>query len=356
MPDLVKKPLVVNRYGEVWSPNGIEGYADSRQFLNSLGPEQSITTLTSILPSIIEQKFYVPGAGPGDFVDIEVGRGNPFAIELMNWSTGITGGDFEDGLIGMTSNTSNTESDNIQIEPIKRDVVTWKKNVVYNVVQQGFFDAATQNLSYVKSLFSARKKEFDLGFQKTVFFGLKSKASVKGLLTQSTVNSNITLITKYFKDMTATEFIAAVGGLIPAAQENNNYTAMPNIFIIPAIDFNGLTIPTSETYPIAGSSRLEVMQRALAMATGNPNFEIKSLAYADEVRNTEITALGLNRYVLYNKNPDSLICDVPLDFTLTIPGTANGFDYTSAAYCRFTGVQALRPLEMLYFDFNNPTT
>jgi hypothetical protein len=47
---------------------------------------------------------------------------------------------------------------------------------------------------------------------------------------------------------------------------------------------------------------------------------------------------------------------VPLDFTVTLPGTANGFDYTSAAYSRFTGVTALRPLEMLYMDKTAPST
>ena len=75
------------------------------------------------------------------------------------------------------------------------------------------------------------------------------------------------------------------------------------------------------------------------------------LAYADKARNADVTGLNKNRYVLYNKKADSLIMNVPLDFTLTLPGTSNGFDYTSAAYSRFTGVQALRPQEMLYFDF-----
>ena len=50
--------MVVNRQGEVWTSQGMVGYADSKQFLNSLGSEQSITTLTAILPTIIEQKFY----------------------------------------------------------------------------------------------------------------------------------------------------------------------------------------------------------------------------------------------------------------------------------------------------------
>ena len=48
--------MVVNRQGEVWTQQGKVGMADSKQFLNSLGSEQSITTLTAILPTIIEQK------------------------------------------------------------------------------------------------------------------------------------------------------------------------------------------------------------------------------------------------------------------------------------------------------------
>jgi hypothetical protein len=42
--------------------------------------------------------------------------------------------------------------------------------------------------------------------------------------------------------------------------------------------------------------------------------------------------------------------DVPLNFTVTLPNSADNFNFTSAAYGRFTGVTALRELETLYFD------
>ena len=67
------QPLVVNREGEIWSPQGIVGHADSKksmEYLNSIGANQSITTMTSILPTIIEEVYYeMPLA---DIVDIEV--------------------------------------------------------------------------------------------------------------------------------------------------------------------------------------------------------------------------------------------------------------------------------------------
>ena len=71
------------------------------------------------------------------------------------------------------------------------------------------------------------------------------------------------------------------------------------------------------------------------------------LAYADTANNN----IGSNVYVLYRKAPDTVIMNVPLDFTVTLPNTADGFNYVSTAYSRFTGVTALRPREILYFTF-----
>ena len=344
-------PLVINRDGEIYSQKGLVAHADSKremEYLNSLGANQNITTLTAILPTIIEQKFYeIPMA---DFVDIEVGAGNPFSATLFNWSTGIKGGSFEEGLINTASNKANAMQDDIFVEPIERKVAGWRKDVNYNIMQEGIFAAGTQNMDLVQAKYRARKKEYDLGIQATMVFGLQSNpADFKGLLTQSTVTSNTTLITKALSTMTAAEFNTVVAGLLGAYMPNCNYTAVPNRLVVPASDFYGLTSQMSETYPL--KTKLEVLTDALKQATGNGDFKVMPLAYADKARNADVTGLNKNRYVLYNKKADSLIMNVPLDFTLTLPGTSNGFDYTSAAYSRFTGVQALRPQEMLYFDF-----
>lgn len=348
MANLINKPMVVNRHGEVYSPDGLVGMADSKQFLNSLGSQQAITTLTALLPTVIQQNYYEVKLS--DFVDIEVGGGNPFAAEYFNWSTGITGGDFEAGLINQGSNQSESQSDDIWVEPIKRAAVTWKKNVGYNIIEQGTFAQGTQNMDLIVQKYQARAKEYQLGLQKTVFYGLKSNSAIGGLLTQSGVTANTTVIPKFLSSMTAAEFNAVLSSIYAAYQTNCNLTTEPDTFAIPASDYNGLVSFVSESFPIAGSTRLEVLENAFKKYTGNDNFKVIKTAYADKTRNSAVSGLNKNVYVLYKKAPDSLIMNVPIDFTVTLPTSPNGgFDYISAAYSRFTGVTPLRPQEMLYF-------
>lgn len=343
--------LVVNRDGEIWSQKGLVAHVDSKkevEMLNSLGVEQSITTLTQVLPTIIEQKYYeLPLA---DYVDIEVGTGNPFVNTLFNWKTGIDGTDFESGLINMTSNHSNTFADDIAIEPIERKVVSWKKNVDYNILQEGTFNAGTQNMDYVQAKYRARKKQYDLGIQNTVFFGLKSDDKVNGLLNIPGATTDATLLKGKLSQMTTEDFCEIISKLLARFQENCDYTAMPNRMIIPQDDFLGLCKFTSETFPIAGSTRLQVLENAIKMYV--PDFKVLGSAYNMKAKNAGVAGLNKDRYVLYKKAPDTIIMNVPLDFTVTLPGTANGFDYTSAAYSRFTGVNLLRDAELLYFDLN----
>lgn len=342
--------LVVNREGEIWSQKGLVAHADSKkemEYLNSLGVEQSITTLTAVLPTIIEQKYYELPLG--EYVDITVGQGNPFAATLFNWTTGVEGSDFESGLINMTSNHSNTMADDIAIEPVERKVVSWKKNVDYNILQEGTFNAGTQNMDYVQAKYRGRKKQYDLGIQNTLFYGLKSDSGVKGLLTQADATVNTTLITGKLSDMSTADFLTLVANLIAVYQNNCNFTAMPNRFVIPQDDYLGLCKFTSETFPLAGSTRLQVLENAVKMYT--PDFKVLGSAYGMKAKNAGVAGLNKNRYVLFKKAPDTITMDIPLDFTVTLPGTANGFDYTSAAYSRFTGVKLFRPKEMMYFDF-----
>lgn len=345
--------MVVNRQGEVWTMQGKVGMADSKQFLNSLGSEQSITTLTAILPTIIEQKYYeLPIT---DYVPVEVGTGNPFSASLFNWTTGIKGGDFESGLMNMASNDSGKVGDDIFVEPIQRKVISWKKDVNYNIIQEATFSQGTQNMDLIQAKYKARKKEYDLGIQKTAFFGLSSNTTdFVGLLNQSGVNINTTLIAKKLSAMTAAEFNAFTGSIIEAYRNNCNRTAYPDTFVIPEDDYNGLSNQMSETYPMR--TKMEVLQQVFDNSVPNKKVKIMPLAYAMDDYNSGITGLNKNRYALYNKQADSVVMNVPLDFTVTLPGTANGFDYTSAAYSRFTGVTTLRPLEMLYLDLTPAST
>lgn len=350
-------PLMVTRSGAVWNPYEQVGDASDEQFLNSLdaeyhnslGAEQTISTLTAILPDIIKQKNYKV-ANLSSFVNIAVGKGNPFAAEMMNFAQRNLASDFESGLSNMRSNAPDGQSDNLALEPIKRQVITWTKYMNYNMLENRTMATATGGMvDYLKAQTELRKDLYDLGIQDTVFWGLKSNPTdFQGLLTQSDVTINTTLITKKIADMTTAEINAFVGAVYEAYRANCNRTAQPEIFLIPEDDFNGLAKQYSET--IGGLTRIQLLEDAFKLLTGNSNFQVLSTPFAMASYNAAITGLNKNRYVLYNKDPKSLIMDVPIDFTVTLPVPVDGINFKSAAYSRFTGVKQLRAPEMLYFD------
>lgn len=340
--------LVVNREGEIWSQKGLVAHVDSKkelEYLNGLGVDQTVTTLTTILPQIIEQKFYeVPLA---DYADIAVGQGNPFDSELYNWTSGVEGSDFEAGLMNMGSASSTGYADDIVLEPFKRKVVTWRKNVGYNIIEDKTFSRGTQNMSLIQAKYQARKKQYDLGLQNTFFLGLKSDKEVKGLLNQDGVTTDTSTLTKPLSAMTATEFTDFVANLLKQYQAMNGYTAMPNRFVVPQDDYIGLTRLLSETYPVPGSTRIEVLENAIKPFA--PDFKVLGSAYSMKTKLAEV-GLNVDRYALYRKATDSLVMNIPLDFTITLPNTPDNFNYISTAYSRFTGLNLFRPLEMMYFD------
>lgn len=346
------QPFAINRKGELWTPEGLVGNindAETVEFMNSLGSDQTITTLTQIMPKIIEQKFYEIKLS--DYFSVAVGQGNPFAEELFNWKTGVTGDDFETGLVNTVNANSNKYADDITVEPYRTKTFTWVRDVQWNIIQEKVFSQGTQNLSYVQAKYTARKKQYDLGIQRTGIIGLKSnQADAPGLLTQPTVPINTQLITKPISTMTTTELDTFVATIIGEYVNQTEFTATPDTLVVPARDFYGLTSATTSQFPI--KSKMTYLREAFSEAVGR-EFKILPLAWAQQDRNATVANLNKNRYVLYNNSPDTLEMNIPLDFTLTTPGTANNFDYSSIAYSRFTGLRVFRPKEIQYFDYTN---
>ena len=59
--------------------------------------------------------------------------------------------------------------------------------------------------------------------------------------------------------------------------------------------------------------------------------------------------LGLQRSV--KQEEESLNMAIPVPYTSTVANSINNFSFQNVAYSQFTGVNVLRPLELLYFDF-----
>lgn len=314
---------------------------------NAGGYRLDITTLTAISKSVTEQKFYT--VAPADFIPVVVGEG-AYSDEILKYTSALTGGDFSTGVLQTGGNNSRMAEVDASLNGVKQKIVNWGK-----VIGWSLFDlyqaAQSGNWDIVVSKEKSRKKNWDLGIQAVAFLGLDGDDAVRGLLNLPNVNSNLTVITTAIKDMTPTQFEAFLGGVIGAFQTNNNFTAMPNRFIIPTDDYNGLASAVDETYPL--KSRLERILEAFRTITMNPDFKVLPLAYAMAGNNAGkagLPAEGVNRYVLLNYDEDSIAMHIPLDYTNTMAGTVNNFQFQNVGYGQFTGVYAFRPLEVLYFD------
>lgn len=317
-----------------------------KEFVNALGGEQNITTLTTILADVFKQSYYTINIS--DYVPMVTGDGNPWAYNLMNWKRSFTRDGIGNRIVNLGSNNAKHNSNNIQVEPLTRPVINWMEDASYNIMQLNTFSTATQKMDYIAELYGARKEIYDLDIQEISMFG-NADAGVSGLLTQSTVNSNTTLITKAISSMTATEFNGIGAGMLKAYRANCYNSANPDTLIVPQSDFYDLNTQMSETYP--SRTKLSVLQEVMEKTSMNPQFKILPLAYAEQTYNSAITGLNKNRYVLTRKNKGTIRMDIPLPFTVTLPNSADNFNYNSASYARFSGVNAIRELETLYFDY-----
>lgn len=311
---------------------------------STLGYQIAIDTLTFIKKQVTEQKFYE--IAPADYLPIAVGDG-AFAQNILTNLVVNASGDFEAGIINQGSANDRLAMADTGIASKTMRVVNWAKAVGYSVFE---IEQALQanNWDIIESKHRARKKNWDLGIQKVAFLGsLTDGTNVPGLLTQSTVNSDISTITKTISSMSTSEFAAFVAAVIAAYQSNCVYTAMPTHFLIPQDDWVGLATPLSTVYP--SISKLEYLKKAFNEIVPG-GVTLMPLVYSIPAYNTTYS-VNKHRYVMYRKDPETLRMDIPVDYTVTQPNTYNNFQFQDAAYGQFTGVGVYRPLEVLYFDF-----
>jgi hypothetical protein len=96
---------------------------------------------------------------------------------------------------------------------------------------------------------------------------------------------------------------------------------------------------------------IDFLLEAFKKVTGNPNFVIYPIAYSDQSRNAGVwTTNGTYRYVLYRKDEETAVMDIPLDLTQLAPNTDNNFNWNGVSYGQFTGVQIIRIPEFRYYD------
>ena len=328
--------------------------ANAEKKANAMGYEQAITTLTGIKAGVVEQKFYellFPNMGISDFMPVRVGE-NAWSEELIQFMDYINGGDFEEGYIDTGFMGARLAEVNSNVGAKKVKVKTWAKAMSYTLadVEKAQRGVGNAGWSKITAQERARKKDFDLGFQRIAFLGAETDEDVKGLLTQDDVTINGELITKPISAMTSAETSALIKELVGNGVANSDDTVMPDMFVIPLSDWLGLDVPYSDAYPMV--SKREYLIKAFQTATLNPNAKVLAVAYADKERNAGVLGgTGKQCYALYKYDGEAGRIEMPVAYTSTQVGTQDGFTWKSVAYAQHTGFKQFREKEMLYFRY-----
>jgi len=328
------KPIVLNeREQRVAGVN--------QRVVNALGYEVDITTLTTIMKKITEQKFFE--LAPADYLPVRVGEG-AWSSNLLTYRSFAIADDFTNGMINTGGNNARLAQADAGVDQLTIQVKNWAKSIGWSLFDLQLA-AKSGNWDLVTAKERSRKKNWDLGIQKVAFLGVAGDSTVLGLYNQAGITDNVTLIVKAISTMTPAELKVFLAGLVDAYRANAVRTAWPTHFIIPESDYLGLASPASSDFPIR--STLDLMEETLRVMTKNPGFKILPNAYGDSANND----LGVQRYVMLNYEEESLRMDIPVDYTNTLANSIDNFSYQNVGYGQFTGVLAYRPLELLYFSY-----
>ncbi len=320
------------------------------RFENDLGYEISITTLTTLVKKISEQKFFE--VAPADYLPIRVGEGT-WSSNLVTYRSFDIAADFSEGVINTGGQNARLAVADTGVDSLTIAVFNWAKAIGWSIfdLEQA---AKSGNWDIVSSKEKARKRNWDLGIQKVAFLGLQGQnaagGACLGLLNQAGITTNTTIITKAISSMTPDELKTFQAAIVNAYRSNCNRTAWPTHFIIPESDYLGLASQASAEFPI--KSTLQLLEEAFKTITKNSAFKILPLSYADSAYHTDVTALvGKQVYTLLNYDEESIRMDIPLDYTNTLANSIDNFSFQNAGYGQFTGVLSYRPLELMYFTF-----
>jgi len=310
----------------------------------SLGYQYTIQTTTQILPEkVIGQTFYtVPFE---KFVPVEVGLAA--WMENIKINTGFhLAGNFFQALSSLSQGSAQMARVDVGIAPVTAAIDTFTAGYDYTIAEINKA-LASDNWDVVSDKMLALKEMWDLGLQYTCFLGNPNdQTNFPGLLTNSGVTIDTTTIPQLINQMSSAQFASFVSKVVQAYFANTNDTMMPDTFVIPYTDWNGLVTPVSAQFP--NVSMLTYLLDAFRQATGNQDFQILPLAYSDTANNG--TLIGHYRYALYHKDPRTLRMFIPVDFMLNPAGTANNWQWQGVAAGQFTSPVVIKPAEVLYFD------
>lgn len=354
----MKQPVIMNEKGQPITLTKQERYhvawtqkMVNERFGNTLGYEVPITTLTTIIKKVSEQKLYE--IAPAEYLPVRVGEGT-WSSNLTTYRSFDIADEFESGIINTGGNNTRLSVGDAGVDALNIKVNNWAKNCGWSIfdLEQA---AKSGNWDLVSAKEKARKRNWDLGIQRVAFLGARgqngSNGSCLGLLNQAGITFDSSLISKRLSAMSYTELSAFQQASIAAYRANCNYTAYPTHLIVPESDYNGLVAQASPQFPM--KSILQLLEEGFQVICRNKNFKILPLAYADAANagGSLVSGAATCQYIFLNYDEESLRMDIPLDYTNTLANSLDNFMFQNAGYGQFTGVLAYRPLELYYAGF-----
>lgn len=334
---------ILNSKGEPIVLNKRESLVANRvqRQINSLGYEINITTLTTIMKKISEQKFFE--IAPADYIPIRVGEG-AWSSNLVTYRSFNLADDFSTGVMNTGGNNARLATADAGVDSLSIKVINWAKSIGWSIFDLELA-AKSGNWDLVTSKERARKKNWDLGIQKVAFLGLAGDPNCLGLYNQVGVTVDTTTLTGPIGQLSSANLSTFIGAMLGVYRVNNGHTAWPTHFIVPESDYLTLATPSSSSFPL--KSILQLMQETLQVMTGNKNFKILPSAYGDRA----VSGLSKQVYVLLNYDEESIRMDLPVDYTNTLANSIDNFSFQNVGYGQFTGVLAYRPQELYYLEF-----
>jgi hypothetical protein len=314
----------------------------------SQGYEFVIQTTTEIAADTIKQKFYeVPY---GEYLPVDIGTG-AWKESIVKNLTYDSAAPFEQGIADLSTQAAITNVE-AGVAPVSTKIYSWNRGYQYSLFEVRKAIAG-DNWDPIAAKYETLTKNWQLGIQAIAFLGLLTDPTGgPGLLSQSGVTVNLSVITQYICTMSPTQLATLVATILGAYFSNSNSTVMPDHFAIPMQDWLGLGAPWSPQFP--NVSILEYLEKAFKMQTKKANFTIYGVAYADQANNAGVWAtLGTNRYCLYRNDPSTMKLYLPVDLLINAPATANNFQWQGVSLGQFTGLQVYRDPEVLYFDWHS---
>ena len=305
------------------------------------GLVKTVDTITDIISGVVEAKYYeLGGQTPSDFVSIDVGRG-AYMGNIVQFTSAYVGSPFEQCII----NPASTGIHNDATADIVIDDISIKNNFYrqkYSISQEELKMASANRVAFdiIEQKEKSRKKTWDLGIQNVLFNGL-ADGQTKGLLNQTGVTVNTTLLPVAIETMSEAQLKTLAGRLISTYFTNANGAVMPNRWLMPTNTFMALGVPYGSTFGMPTIK--DVLETALKASGAPADFKIVHALYANGA-----SADGNGRHALYNT--EDVVMYIPKAYTPHPLYAQGALDMISDAEGQFTGVQVKRPGAFMYLD------